>query len=671
MEKEIELTGKKLHIENNEHEIEIGQWYWTNMSDDKSDRDYVGLDGAPEGYNTLSCVTHIGSNYVKLRTLNFPSGGYRFCRVHIDDFENETLFEPNHKFFFNKNIKFRRDNLVSLMGEVRELHRRLGMPTNDLLSQPTHNPDTTALTIKSNNLDVKSYSNALEKAKNVELPALFEKIKLENSRVASLLTADVIALEAEASILEESISLVDQRIFNVSLYAGLIEQLELIQEGEPAKYHEKVHLMQRCLYMDEECLVSYKAGGMEFKEIFDFEDWLKESENFERCLPYPKTIVAFRVRRHEKKRNAKTPYERHINVELAKEDENTFLYIRNGQQLYRLSTDLDFDHMIFPDITYYDPNVPLMMKYEWSKVERFMTVASYEKRLEDNKENDRKYKEWKKENPEEDHWRNPYSNTPFEDRNWHPFNRSSVYYDEGIAKQKADMDRYNRIALLVQGILDRSEALHPHPPISNWNQESFNAMIELVYDGNFTLYDGEKPNIEKYIEGCNKQITEDSYFYGQFEYWVAKETEKENKRRDKMMRYDDDLDHTDRWIPTGNAGVSQICKASKMNKNKTKITFTWKRVFLGNSSKKHRRGDLVDVSITVPVEKLFNVSAYKSGDYKQFYQDPRTRSDYLSWAELLLSSEDFIHGKWNEDNKLTYLEMCKVNDWEYDFRYRY
>ncbi len=49
-------------------------------------------------------------------------------------------------------------------------------------------------------------------------------------------------------------------------------------------------------------------------------------------------------------------------------------------------------------------------------------------------------------------------------------------------------------------------------------------------------------------------------------------------------------------------------------------------------------------SLTVRMSSLLNVSAYQKGDYKQFFQDPRTRAHYLKWAPLLLAAEDFVCG---------------------------
>jgi hypothetical protein len=39
------------------------------------------------------------------------------------------------------------------------------------------------------------------------------------------------------------------------------------------------------------------------------------------------------------------------------------------------------------------------------------------------------------------------------------------------------------------------------------------------------------------------------------------------------------------------------------------------------------------------------VMGHKLGDFKQFYADPRTREQYLQWAPMLLSAEDYHNDK--------------------------
>ncbi len=52
----------------------------------------------------------------------------------------------------------------------------------------------------------------------------------------------------------------------------------------------------------------------------------------------------------------------------------------------------------------------------------------------------------------------------------------------------------------------------------------------------------------------------------------------------------------------------------------------------------------IQTGVTVPASELFNVDAYKPGDFKQFYVDPRTRAGYLQWVEMLLAAEEYHAG---------------------------
>jgi hypothetical protein len=52
----------------------------------------------------------------------------------------------------------------------------------------------------------------------------------------------------------------------------------------------------------------------------------------------------------------------------------------------------------------------------------------------------------------------------------------------------------------------------------------------------------------------------------------------------------------------------------------------------------------IGCKLTIKAEKVLNVSAYKPGDFHQFFDDPRTRQDYLKWAWLLLEAEEYHAG---------------------------
>lgn len=239
--------------------VEIGQWYWVKYS--KGD--------------WLGCVTQIGSNFVELTSPKIEGFGRYRTRVLFTDFQQELRLEPNAQEVIMGKVNDYQGQVNQLMGEVRAITARLGV-YNGLSIEDRSASEGTAIVTMSGAPDIDGYKNALVVAKEKILPDLFKKIKEANAHLAGWMSAETLPMLAMAEQMQDSIKSIDKRIFNVSLYAGLTEQVVQFADGEPAAFHEKLHVMQRRAYMDEECLMNYQAGGMEFKHIDKFNAWLAE-----------------------------------------------------------------------------------------------------------------------------------------------------------------------------------------------------------------------------------------------------------------------------------------------------------------------------------------------------------------------------------------------------------
>lgn len=662
--------------------LEVGQWYWvlpdgeeepgdtsepepelvTDPSDEDCPHDALDLASTRDNGGThllpqppvpdawLGCVMHIGSNYVALQE---PSDGrsYHTARVHFKDVTRDLIRETNPDAVIRAYAHHYQKASDQTLKRIQELTLALGVSKMGLItgkgmsgsgasidSQTTH-----ALAVLGAQNNIETYKNALLVAKEVQLPQLFEQMKDQQRELTRWLMANATTMEARAGRFKDSIKLVEDRIFNVSLYAGLCETVVQCRDGKPADASEKLRIMQRRLYMDEECLLDYHAGGMEFKDIGAFDAWLSKDDNLRRILPFQRCMVAMRVRREEKERDWGGSISRLlINFELKQADTATFLYIRNGEQLWRLDTELDFDSMIFPDKSMLNLAEPMMFRM-WgeSSVEEMITVADYEMRVEAVRENERLSKQWARDNPGQHEFQNPYRHkmSEWRDSNWHKFDESSLYFDDAKESITKRVQYYNRIALIVQGLYDRSMALHPHPPVRTWDAAGFDAAVELIYDASYSLTYGEPPSFEAYRERVNEGINEGSVLIGQDDYWARREAKKENARRDNDYRARNDHRPT-HYRPCGNPGPGMLAMPSKVQARARKVTFTWVRE---RQSADRFRQPIV-TNLTVPMSSVFNVSTYQKGDYKQFFQDPRTRAQYLKWAPLLLAAEDFVCG---------------------------
>lgn len=600
--------------------IEVGQWYYV---DTEGDKDWLG------------CVVDIGSNYVEIEN---PWGSD--VRVHLKDFEKECRRELNPEEVIKGKVAHYQDVVREKLAEIKAITSRLGLTPKKALAFTEDSG--TALAVLSGTDNVKSYKSELIRAKEKELPALFEEVKKASEALSTWMSAQILPMKGMMGGMEDCIDEIEGRIFNVSLYAGLSEEVVEVRKGAPAQASEKLQILQRLHYMDEECLANYKHGGMTFKEIGAFDKWLAKPENFKRVLPFPRSMVAFRVRRNDKDFEWDGTLE-HIIFHFGEKESNkaTFLYIRNGEKLFRMGCDLEFGELIFPGKYEADLSEPMLAKMFAGHVDKIITKREHDEIVKEFKEKERKQEEWEKANPGEHTIHSPYGMWLHMDT-YEPFNKSSVYYDDIRTEIENRVKYYNRIALIVQGLFDRSEVLHPHPPVHLWNPEGFSQAVELVYDGSNTLSYGEAPDIEAYKAACNASLKEGSITIGQDFYWQRKEAKKETRRMDNDWRVKGEWRPT-KFKPYGNPGPGYLAKIARWVGRSRKAFFKWEREAL-KPRWPRSYGDLVPASVSVPDSHLFNVDAYKPGDYKQFFADPRTRAQYLRWAPMLIAAEEYYAG---------------------------
>lgn len=222
---------------------------------------------------------------------------------------------------------------------------------------------------------------------------------------------------------------------------------------------------------------------------------------------------------------------------------------------------------------------------------------------------------------------------------WKPFDRTNVHYDEVMEVLNAKVKEYNRVAVIIQGLFDRSEILHPHPPVQTWRPESFSRSVRLVFDSSRVLHDGEKPDFEAFRAKLNASMGPGSVVVGQERYWMAREADRENARRDRTYRAGASSHRYEFYKPDGNPGPGRIAMIEEWKPRARVAVFSWER-----EARRWGRPPILQ-TLTVPAAEMFNISAYKAGDFKQFFADPRTREEYLKWAPLLLTAEDFLAGK--------------------------
>ncbi len=574
----------------------LGRWY--RVKDDER--------------TLLGCVTRLGSNYAKLTFV-----GDSAMRVHFDRFDE--LCEPVDDIdpILAQHVEQHRAAAATLMDEVRAIVAKLGLTGTTALT-----PDTQGLVLATSKQPIADYKAALVLAKKDTLPALFRAIEEENKAMAMWMNGSLIPLRATLEQARKSVDGIEDRSFNVELYAGLTEQVEQIADGVPAARDEKIRLMQRRCYMDEECLADYKAGGMDINGLEGFDKWLARSKNRNRILPFPRCVVAFRVRRNMKDRPWRTLAQLFSNMELERADKLTFLYIRNGDRLYRLSTEVDFEEKLFPDLDRDTYAGKLWVDTSWSSAREIISDREYRGLRED----DKRVRAEIRKAPKKDRWRFRGCDGHRAD-DFTPVDPSNVYFDDANAKINSELKKHNRIALILQGLLDRSPVLHPHPAWRLWTDEDFRAALELIYDDSRTLTPGDAPDFEAYRTAANATLRVGSMTVGQRDFWRAREAKKGDHHLHSYKHYND-------------PGPPELERIAAWSTRTRTAVFRWHRQRV-TARRYSWEPATYQQSVKVPAAALFNVEAYKPGDIKRFFADPRTRADYLRWAPLLITCEDW------------------------------
>lgn len=290
----------------------------------------------------------------------------------------------------------------------------------------------------------------------------------------------------------EKIKKVTRVITIIELYMGIDEELFCVQEGQKAPVDTPITFRQAVLYMDEE-IGHWENGGLDYSNIDWFDEWLVKDKgaNFKKLLPEEKGMVVFRPRRFPKEYSEGDPmrdsFMNEANVN------STYLLIRNGECLYRVFTEkLVILPRLFP------------LRKELQTLFDEMLISQ------------QKASSWEQEKKKEQ----------FEDSMYH----------------------YRKRAMLMQGLIDRSEVFHPLPcKINIFNLEETKDLVNFVYDDEATLPSGRLP-FKDWQKQLNEGITHGSRVlitgaYGN-EFWGRYGNENRQARLFGSLKYSRNLPDT-------------------------------------------------------------------------------------------------------------------------------
>lgn len=627
-------TPEPQRLPSEQPQVRLGEWYW--LDTEEHDIHYKKMPSRPR----LWCVVDIGSNHVKLRRNRST------YRVHFRDFGKECRHEPDAPRMLREEVAEHQALASATVRKIEELCRRLGLTEVLALPEKAGVATGTDIVPAAQGADIGRYKRALTVAKDKTLPQLFEDLKRHNENLAEAMTAESMSLVAYAGKLNERLAEVKTRIFHVELYAGMAEEVVHVAKGDPAPMAEKIRVLQRRLYMDEESLLDYDSGGMNFTRLSAFDDWMSRPHNLARLLPFTRCVAAFRTRRNPKAYSDLDPF---VRFSFDNADARTYLYIRNGDNLYRLATDIDFGPRMFPGRMEFDFTQPIHAKMRGESVDRIYTEGEVEAMRAERAKAAALQEAWRAANPGKD----VRFDAPYETRrqwesclwdaddpaNLRRFCPDDVFYDDIRRHFQEQVDAYNRIVVVIQGLLDRSPIFHPHPPLKLW-READNEFILPVYDDEMALYGGEKPDFAAYQASLNKGIKVGSMVVGQRAYWNVVIRHPDKRKANEDLPY--------RRAVYGDNGPALVDKV--VRRRRAACDFMWERDRAWSRSWRANDGPVKSWLRNVPMSWLLNVDAYTPGDFRPFFADPRTRAEYLQWAGLLLNAEKYKAGGKEEDS---------------------
>lgn len=191
---------------------------------------------------------------------------------------------------------------------------------------------------------------------------LYEKSLIDAKQLNTKLLAIRNSVKAKTEKMRASLDLVIREqnklirrlnsiVFTLEIYSGIDEEVKQIQSGAPAFDDTPIYLCQLMKFMDEE-VGDPDNGGVSYDSVDVFYDWMVKYSshlkcfNYELLLPFKKCVRTLRVRRNTSERYSLDPFNNRWRIE---QEMNTFLLIRNGENIYVIDSKMSFNKKLYPD----------------------------------------------------------------------------------------------------------------------------------------------------------------------------------------------------------------------------------------------------------------------------------------------------------------------------------
>ena len=189
-----------------------------------------------------------------------------------------------------------------------------------------------------------------------------------------------LSLEKQMEALNEQIRAMQEKLQNAAKtlrlmknYAGIDAELVRIRDGEAASEDTQLSVYQQKLFMDENVgIIDLLSGGTDSLDVHnleEFDKWI--AEHYKTFMPAEKALTVWQIRRNAKEYIRGNSFETSFfNRILNGNNFQTYFLIRNGEKLWRFTSDFHVPDAVFPKKT---------EKHDWFTASREKQDA--EKRL--------------------------------------------------------------------------------------------------------------------------------------------------------------------------------------------------------------------------------------------------------------------------------------------------
>ena len=228
------------------------------------------------------------------------------------------------------------------------------------------NPQTgNALVDLSSTSFYKQSHNSVSAAKS-KIDELMLKREFMLSNIRQKMAIEKRKLEMVVSNMSSKLYTFESIIATIDAFLLAKENLVQIAEGVEST-QQKLQLYQSLLYMDEEVgIPGEESIGID--NIDNFWNWLIQDNHYKHILQ-EKSVTIFRIRRNLDKHYSDNPF---VNGMLNAENKNTFLVIRNGENIYYIDTQESFSNL-FPESDFMlkiNNDIEKINKSDYSDIEK-------------------------------------------------------------------------------------------------------------------------------------------------------------------------------------------------------------------------------------------------------------------------------------------------------------